>query len=199
MARELALQCRRLRLQNIDPIDERNSRKAAAAADVARMMTFDQCVNAYIAAHREKWRGAKHAQEWVRSVAKYASPIFGKLPVQDVDLPLVMKALEPIWKDIPETASRLRGRVESILDWATVRGFRKGDNPAKWSGFLEKLLPSRRDLQTVKHFDAMKYQEVPALMADVLDDGTRAGPVIDGAMPNDEVILGAVGLRKSCV
>jgi integrase len=164
-AREKARQCRELRDQNLDPIAERDKNRAARAAATARVMTFDQCLNAYLGAHRKKWRSQKHAAEWAVSLAKWASPVFGRLPVQEVDTALVVKALEKIWHDKPETASRLRGRIEAILDWATVRGFRRGDNPARWTGYLEKLLPSRRELLPVTHFQAMPYRDVPALVA----------------------------------
>jgi integrase len=165
MARELALECRRLRLHNIDPIEHRNAQRAAEVAKAAKTMTFDQCTSAYLAAHRAKWRGEKSAYQWVTSLAKYASPVIGKVAVQNVDLALVTRVLEPIWHKKPETASRLRGRVETVLDWATVRGFRQGDNPARWSGHLEVLFPSRRDLLPVKHFEAAPYDQVPAIAA----------------------------------
>jgi integrase len=164
-ARDKALRYRKLRLDGIDPIEARDEKRAVEAAAAAKVMTFDQCMHAYLAAHRAKWRNQKHAQEWVATLAKNASPVFGRLPVQTIDLALVMKALEPIWHAKPETASRLRGRIESILDWATVRGFRHGDNPARWSNYLEKLLPSRRDLAPVVHHAAMPYVELPGFMA----------------------------------
>jgi integrase len=164
-AREMALEARKLRLHNVDPIEHRNAQRAAEAAKAAKTMTFDQCTSAYLAAHRAKWRGETSAYQWTKSLASYASPVIGKVAVQNIDLSLVTKVLEPIWHEKPETASRLRGRVETILDWATVRGFRQGDNPARWSGHLEVLFPSRRDLLPVKHFEAAPYEQVPAIAA----------------------------------
>ena len=106
-------------------------------------MTFDQCAAAYFKAHRAGWRNAKHAAQWETTLATYASPVLGKLPVAAVDVGLVLKVLEPIWKPKNVTASRLRGRIESILDWAKVRKYRDGENPARWRGHLDHLLPER--------------------------------------------------------
>ena len=111
-ARELARQCREQRLNGIDPIEQRNAERAAMAVAAAKAMTFDQCAHAYIGAHREAWRSHKHAAQWVSSLTKRASPIIGKLPVAQIDTALVMKVIEPIWKATPETASRLRARIE---------------------------------------------------------------------------------------
>ncbi|MEO5374373.1 MAG: Arm DNA-binding domain-containing protein, partial [Alphaproteobacteria bacterium] len=142
-ARTEALRCRKLLLSGIDPIEARNGDLAQARLESKRGMTFVQCADAFIAAHEAGWKSAKHAAQWRATLATYAYPVFGDLPVRSVDLPLVMKVLEPIWQAKTETASRLRGRIESILDWATVRGYRTGDNPARWKGHLDKLLSPR--------------------------------------------------------
>lgn len=97
-------------------------------------MSFDDCATSYIAAHRAGWRNVKHATQWTNTINTYCSPVFGKLPVRLVDVGLVMEVIEPLWTTKPETAGRLRGRIERILDWAKVRGFRDGDNPARWRG-----------------------------------------------------------------
>jgi integrase len=165
MAREKALRCRQLRDEGKDPIVERDTERAAAVAATARVMTFDQCTNMYLAAHRQKWRSQKHAAQWVTSLRKHASPVFGSLPVGQIDTALVMKALQRIWHDKPESGSRLRGRIESVLSWATVGGYRQGDNPARWGDHLEHLLPSRRELQPAKKLAALAYADVPGLMA----------------------------------
>jgi integrase len=123
-------------------------------------MTFRECAERYIAAHRVGWRNAKHAEQWRSTLATYAFPIFGDLPVQAIDLGLVMKAIEPIWASKTETASRLRGRIESILDWAATRGYRQGDNPARWRGHLENLLPKRTKVRKVQHHAALPYGRV---------------------------------------
>src|SRR6185437_15697791 len=128
-AREAATDCRRMRSKGVDPIEQRKARRVE---DQATATTFDDCSAAYIEAHKAGWRNAKHAAQWARTLKTYASPVFGSLPVQAVDRDLVLKVLEPICRTKPETASRLRGRIESILDWARVRGFRTGENPARW-------------------------------------------------------------------
>src|SRR6185295_4808981 len=113
----------RMRLDGIDPIEARRAQRGQRRLEAATAMTFDRCAAAYIEAHRASWRNAKHQEQWRNTLNSYAGPVFGSLPVQAVDLTLVMKALEPIWKAKPETASRLRGRIEAVLDWATVRGY----------------------------------------------------------------------------
>ena len=110
--------------------------------------------------HKAGWRNAKHIDQWTNTLTTYAGPIFGSLPVQAVDVGLLMKALEPIWTTKPETASRLRGRIEAVLDWSTVRGYRKGDNPARWRGHLDKLLPPRSKVRKVEHHAALPYVEI---------------------------------------
>src|SRR5262249_34603927 len=121
---------------------------------------FDQCKEAYLAAHRAGWRSVRHSEQWSRSLKTYVTPVLGRLPVQEIDTALVVKTIEPLWTTKPETASRIRGRIEAILDWATVRGYRQGDNPARWRGHLAKLLPPRRRVHAVKHYPALPYDEV---------------------------------------
>jgi integrase len=128
-----------------------------------------------ISMHRDSWRNEKHRDQWRNTLNSYASPVIGSLPVQTIDVALVMKALEPIWKTKPETASRLRGRIEAVLDWAAVRGYRTGENPARWRGHLDKLLPARSKIQRVQHHPALPYNELADFM-DALEgqDGTAA-------------------------
>src|SRR5215469_3011243 len=167
-ARERALQQRRLlRLEGIDPITKRRAAQQAAMIKAASAMTFRSCAEAYIAAHKAGWKNPKHAAQWPSTLQTYVYPIFGNLPVQAVDVGLVTKAIEPIWATKPETASRVRRRIESVLDWATVRGYREGENPARWRGHLEKLLPPRRKVAAVEHHAALPYQELPAFMGDL--------------------------------
>lgn len=128
-------------------------------------MTFDACAAAYIGAHETGWRNAKHRDQWRNTLSTYANPVFGSRPVQAIDVGLVMKALEPIWQTKPETASRLRGRIEAVLDWATVRGYRQGDNPARWRGHLDKLLPARNKIRSVEHHAALPYDETAEFLA----------------------------------
>jgi integrase len=155
-ARELARECREVRLRGEDPIE---ARKAARRAKAAKAKTFDECASAYIAAHEAEWRNPEHARQWATTLKTFVSPVFGKVPVSSIDTPLVMKALEPIWKDKTETASRLRSRIELVLSWATVAGYRSGDNPARWRGHLDQLLsaPAKRG---VKHHEALPYSDI---------------------------------------
>jgi integrase len=174
-ARERAAECRKMLLHGIDPLEDKRARKTAAALDQAKSMTFSACADAYIAAHEMSWRSIKHRAQWRMSLATYAEPIIGGLPVQAIDIGLVMKVLEPIWKTKPETASRLRGRLESILDWATTRGYRQGENPARWRGHIENLLPKKAKVRRVAHRPAMHYAQMPAFMAELrAQDGAAA-------------------------
>jgi len=163
-ARETASKCRELRLQGIDPIAQRQGTRAAARHDAAKTMTFDDCRDAYIAAHRAGWRNAKHRSQWVNTLDTYVSPVFGKLAVQAIDVALVTQVLEPIWSTKPETAGRLRGRIERVLDWAKARGFRAGENPARWRGYLDQLLPARSKVRNVRHHVALPFGELPSFM-----------------------------------
>jgi integrase len=163
-ARAKALDARRLRYAGIDPIEHRRAERAARALSEAKGVTFKECSESYIAAHRPGWRNAKHADQWEATLGTYAAPVIGALPVQAVDTALVLKVLEPIWTTKPETASRLRGRLENILDWAKVRGFREGENPARWRGHLDKLLPASGKVRKVEHHAALPYAELPEFM-----------------------------------
>jgi integrase len=163
-ARESAATARKHVKDGRDPITQRQASRAAAALAAAKAMTFDQCRDAYIASHRSAWSNTKHAWQWSASLQTYVSPVFGKVSVQDVDVALVVKALEPIWVSIPETASRVRGRIEAILDWAKVRGLRAGENPARWRGHLDHLLPATSKVRKIEHLAALPFAEVSSFM-----------------------------------
>jgi integrase len=163
-AREIATECRQQRLAGLDPIEARKAAKADARLLAARATTFDAARDAYIAAHEASWRNAKHGRQWRSTLATYATPVIGGVPVQDVDTPLVLKVLEPIWNTRTETASRVRGRIEAILDWAKARGLRVGENPARWRGHLSNLLPKRSKVRRVRHHPALPYAEMPAFI-----------------------------------
>jgi integrase len=164
-ARKEASKCRELLRAGIDPIEHRKAARMQAQLQAAKAMTFDDCAAAYIASHESGWRNAKHRSQWQTTLRDYASPVFGKLAVQAIDTGLVMRVIEPLWKRRPETASRLRGRIESVLDWATVRGYRSGENPARWKGHLDHLLPARSRVRSVKRLAALPYAEINAFMA----------------------------------
>jgi len=164
-ARARALDARRKRHEGMDPIEARRAERARQKLDAAKAITLRQCAESYITAHRAGWRNEKHAAQWGATLATYAYPIIGALPVHAVDTGLVLKVLEPIWTAKPETASRLRGRLESILDFAKVRGYRDGENPARWRGHLAKLLPARSRVRQVEHHAALPYAELPTFLA----------------------------------
>jgi integrase len=174
-ARERALKMRQQRADGIDPIDERRAERARAAVGTAKAMTFRKCAEAYIAAHRVGWRSPKSLSAWEGTLAMYAYPAIGDLPVRDVDTALVMKVLGPAWSRAPETANRLRGRIEAILGWATTSGFRGGENPARWRGHLENLLARPGDAKRAKreakgrtaHHAALPYAEIAAFMGEL--------------------------------
>jgi integrase len=165
-AREKAAQARKLRERGIDPIDARDAQRAAQALSSAKAQTFNQCCDGYVAAHRAGW-GVKHTMVWVNSIRDYVTPVFGKLPAAVVNTGLVLKVLEPIWTTKHETARRLRTRIESVLDWARARGYREGENPARWKGHLSELLPKTTDVHIVKHHPALNYAEVGVLIAEL--------------------------------
>jgi integrase len=172
-ARERARKFRQLLSDGLDPIDQRRAERDRAKVEAARAMTFRQCAESYVAAHQAEWKSAVHAKQWSTTLASYAYPVLGDLPVAAIDTALVMKALEPLWRVKPETASRVRGRIESVLDWATVRNYRAGENPARWKGRLANLLPGRTAAKAAKrresgrseHLAAMRYADVPAFLA----------------------------------
>jgi integrase len=152
------------KLKGIDPIEARRAQRVQAALDAATALTFKDCTEQYLAAQcRLAQRQARRAMEL--TLKTYAEPVIGALSVHSIDTALVMKIIEPLWSKKPETASRLRGRIEAVLDWATVCGFRQGENPARWRGHLDKLLPARTKVRKVKHHAALPYDELPAFMA----------------------------------
>lgn len=174
-ARERARKAREQRLDGHDPIALRQASRLAAQLDSAKAITFKDCARRYIAAHQPAWRNPKHAAQWGATLDAYVYPVFGDLAVQAVDVGLVLKAIEPIWTTKPETASRVRGRVESVLDWATARGYREGENPARWRGHLDNLLPARAKVRRIEHHAALPYADIAAFIAELrAQDGVSA-------------------------
>jgi integrase len=163
-AREMAREARKLRHQGVDPIDARRTRTMEAKLENAKTLTFQECADAYIKSHKAGWRNAKHIYQWEATLHDYAGPIIGALSVQAIDTALVMRVLGPLWTTKPETASRLRGRIEAVLDWAKIHGYREGENPARWKGYLDKALPKRSEVQKVEHYAALHYGELPAFL-----------------------------------
>ena len=169
--RERARKLRQLLDDGIDPLARKADQLSKARLEVARTVTFQHCAVNYIDAYAPTWKNKSHRKQWAATLVTYAFPIFGDLSVDAVDTGLVLKALEPIWSAKPETASRVRNRVELVLDWAKARGYRGGENPARWRGHLDKLLPSHRKVaraegrNLVRHLPALPYAKIGDFMA----------------------------------
>jgi integrase len=164
-ARELARKARQQIKEGIDPLTARQARIAAERLAANRTKTFKECAEGYLAAHGSKWKTAKGRDDFVASLNAYVHPTCGSLPVAAVDTALVMHCIEPIWRSKTPTASRLRGRMEDILHWATVQGYRAGENPAQWEKHLEHLLPAVSQLKNNNHHAALPYDDIPTFMA----------------------------------
>jgi len=163
-ARDQAEKLRKLLIDGIDPIEARKAERAAVRAESEQAVTFEECARAYISSHEVGWRNEKHGAQWRSTLKTYVYPVIGQLPVKAVDTTHVMQILEPIWRSKSETASRIRGRIEVILSWAKVRGYRDGENPARWRGHLDHLLPAKGKVRRVIHHPALPYPEIPAFM-----------------------------------
>ena len=181
-ARAKAQDARRLRHEGIDPIEARHAQAVQQRLAAAREMTFRQCAARLIEAMRPSWRSRVHASQWETTLATYADPVIGTLPVASIDTALVLRVLEPIWTAKPETASRLRGRIEAVLDWATARGYRQGENPAHWRGHLDKLLPARTKVARVEHHAALPYAELPSFLLALREQQGAAARALEFAI-----------------
>jgi integrase len=166
-ARQKAHDCRSALYAGSNPVEIRRRKRTDRILTAAKAVSFEDAAERYIAAHAAGWRDPKAERQWRQSLADYAYPLLGKLPVGKIDVGLVMQVLEPIWLTKTETAGRVRSRIENILDWATARGHRQGDNPARWRGHLENLLPAPRKVRKVEHHPALPYAEIGAFMADL--------------------------------
>jgi integrase len=196
-ARALAQDARRLRHQGIDPIESRRATRVQAQLDAARAMTFQQCADRYIKDHRSGWRNAKHAEQWESSLRRFTFPVIGALPVQAIDTALVRKVLDPIWTTKPETASRVRGRIEAVLDWAKASGYRTGENPARWKGHLDILLAERRKVRRVEHYEAMPYDQLPGFMAELRAQEGIVARALEFTILTSARVSEAIGARWS--
>jgi integrase len=172
-AREKAKECRKLQKARINPIEARRLEiEAEQAKRVAavKKITFKECALACIAAHEKSWKSPKHIYQWPATLESYVYPVFGDLPVDAIDTPLVESALRPIWTDKPETATRVRGRIEHVLNWAKVKKLRSGPNPALWRGHLDQLFPRRSKVAKVVNFPALRYSEISEFMEGLRDE-----------------------------
>jgi integrase len=181
-ARDFASALRLKVKAGIDPIEqrEREAAEAIAATQAAHVagITFKRAAEAYIAANEDSWRNGKHRQQWRNTLATYVYPVVGEMPVAEVTTAHVLQILEPIWKEKPETASRVRGRIESILDNAKAREYRHGENPARWRGHLAQILPARRRLSR-GHHKALRYEDVPSFMASLRERNATAALALE--------------------
>jgi integrase len=148
----------------IDPLAERDRLKAEQAQQKAQKITFRECAETFIESHRAEWKSAKHAAQWSTTLAEYAYPVLGSLSVQAITVTHVKAVIEPIWHTKNETADRVRSRIEKILGWAAVSGYRQGDNPARWSGYLSEIFPKRSAVRKIQHHPALPYAEMPGFM-----------------------------------
>jgi integrase len=150
-----------------DPMAEKQAKREARRPK-REVPTFAECAEQYIESHRAGWKNDKHIAQWESTIRMYANPVLGKMAVDQISVEDVLKVLQPIWVEKPETASRLRGRIEKVLGWATAMKFRSGDNPATWKGALSHLLPAISKIQTIEHHKAVPYEQVPLLMRDLV-------------------------------
>ncbi|MFN3669561.1 MAG: tyrosine-type recombinase/integrase [Brevundimonas sp.] len=178
-AREAAFELRRQRQKGIDPLEARKAAEVEARRRRAEAVTFAQAVKDYLKLNRAGWRNDKHAAQWAATLRTYAEPHVGERPVASIDVNDVLTILEPIWVEKPETASRLRGRIEAVLDWSAVRGQRTGANPARWRGNLEKLLPAKSKVQKIAHHAALPHKELPKFMARLRGQGGTAARALE--------------------
>lgn len=196
-AREKARQARELVADGIDPIEARNQERVARQIERAKAITFRKAAEGYIADNEGAWKNAKHRAQWASTLQTYAYPVLGSVAVADIDQALVLRVIKPIWASKTETAKRVRGRIETVLDWAKVHGYRTGENPARWSGHLALILPAPSKIAPVKNQPALPYAEIPEFMARV-----RAGvqvsykalefTILTAARTNE-----AIGARRS--
>ena len=192
-ARERAQKARELLQEGINPREARDAERLQRKLAAAKQMTFKECASAYIAAHRSSWKNDKHIAQWESTFAETrrgskifpaATAILNEVQVQDVDVALVRKALEKIWYTTPETASRVRGRIERVLAWATVAGHRSGDNPARWTGHLKELLPAKSKVAPVSHHAAVPYRDMPAFMDELREKTSTSARALQFAILN---------------
>jgi integrase len=182
-ARDKALKCRQQRDKGLDPIEEREKENREAALKIIRNITFEDAAKAYIAAHKDEWKSAKHLAQWQTTLQ---IPLLNRLVVRDIDDGLVMRVLEPMWSTTPSTASRVRGRIERVLNWAQSKGYRTGENPARWDGHLEHALTNHKKAKgktrKKEHHAALPYAQVPSFMAALRTEPTTAARCLEFAI-----------------
>ena len=166
-ARERATDYRKMVRAGCDPIEHSREAKAQSRIATAQSMPFKTCASRFIAEHEASWRNAKHREQWSATLRTYVYPLLGDVPAAKINTALVLETIKPIWTTKPETAGRVRGGIEMILDWAKIHGYRTGENPARWHGHLEWALPNRAKVRRVKHHPALPYHDAPAFITEL--------------------------------
>ena len=165
-ARKKALELRVLVDSGVDPLETKKAAEKAAVPVVGR--TFKRCAEEYLSSHESAFKNQKHFAQWSSTLKMYVYPAIGAKSVADITVADVIKCLTPIWERIPETATRTRGRIEKILGWAAVHGYRSGENPARWSGHLSEVFPKKSLIREVKHHTALPYNKMAAFIQDLI-------------------------------
>lgn len=196
-AREKAEVCRAMRLKGLDPLEEQHKERQAKSIEAAEAITFEKCAETYIADLKDGWKNSKHADQWTTTLQAYVYPLFKDKPVAAIDDALVLKVLQPIWKEKTETASRIRGRIERVLDWARIKKYRTGDNPARWKGHLEHLLPRRPRVATVNHHAALPIDEMPGFIQILRREETIVARAFEFCILNATRTSETMGMRWS--
>jgi len=182
-AREKAAQIRKqVRVDGIDPMAEKREKQVAAAISNPLAINFDECAKKYIEANKPGWTNPKHAAQWSATLETYASPHIGRLAIATIDTPHILKILEPIWATKTETATRVRQRVEAVIDWATARKYRHGDNPARWRGHLDKLLPKPSKVATEEHQPALPFSQIGLFLPELKAAAGTAARAVEFAI-----------------
>lgn len=183
-AREKAAESRKMVRQGIDPLAEKRQQTSVIRASIAKSILFAKAAEQFIDAHKSGWKNAKHIDQWRNTLDTYAYPIIGKIEVSMIETAHIMRILEKdnFWNEKTETAHRVRGRIESILDWATVRQYRSGENPARWKGHLDKLLPARAKVKKTEHHPALPWQQMGAFMVDLREQAGVAARAVEFAI-----------------
>jgi integrase len=166
-ARQRARKAKQQLFDGIDPIDAAREQRKEEARKIAKTITFKDAAQKYFDQHKVEWSSAKHAHQFMASLTQYAFPVIGRLPVAEIDEDLIYSIIEPIWLTQYQTASRVRGRIAAVLDWATAHGYRSGDNPARWAGNLKERLPNKGDFTKAEHHEAMPYAALPSFIAEL--------------------------------
>jgi integrase len=196
-ARRRAIEHRNQRRDGIDPLVAKEAQRQAQRLADAKGKSFREVAEEFVGRNEVGWRNAKHRQQWRNTLAAHVYPIIGNLPVAAIDVGLVLKVIEPIWTKTPETASRVRGRIEAVLDAATVRGYRQGPNPAQWKGNLAHILPARAKVQKVEHHAALPFDEMPTFLADLQSQGGVAARALEFVIFTAARLGEAIGARWS--